>query len=162
MVLVGIANENEFYSAHYLDAILKQDLKQVAQRWKATEDTGEKSPDRQLGSLSKDYFRLRDQLVKTRDVDEQLALQRDLTKRLLAVLGYDWQPQLKLVADEQLLPIGGSWLLFHRYWLTGLVSLPLLAWMGFFILVFPRLARESGLLAEMQRTHTDTNPLSKW
>ncbi len=49
--------------------------------------------------------------------------------------------------------IGGSWFLFHRYWLTGLVSLPILAWMGFFILVFPKLARESGMLAEMKQAH---------
>ena len=62
MALPGIANENEFYSAHYLDAILKEDLKDVAKRWKAeavAEDDGSddsdgtagKSPDQALGSL---------------------------------------------------------------------------------------------------------------
>jgi hypothetical protein len=35
--------------------------------------------------------------------------------------------------------ISGSWLLLHRVWLTGLVALPVLAWMGFFLLVYPRL-----------------------
>ncbi|MBF2086643.1 DUF6737 family protein [Thermoleptolyngbya sp. C42_A2020_037] len=35
--------------------------------------------------------------------------------------------------------IGGSWLLLHRVWLTGLVAVPVLAWMGFFVLVYPRL-----------------------
>ena len=49
--------------------------------------------------------------------------------------------------------MGGSWLLFHRYWLTGLVSLPMLAWMGFFILVFPKLARESGMVEQMKREY---------
>jgi hypothetical protein len=53
--------------------------------------------------------------------------------------------------------IGASWLLLHRYWITGLVAIPLIAWMGFFILVFPKLARESGLLAEMAvETRTNT------
>jgi hypothetical protein len=47
--------------------------------------------------------------------------------------------------------IAASWLLGHRYWLTGLVALPLVAWMGFFILVFPQLARESGLLDAMKQ-----------
>ncbi|MEM9505612.1 MAG: DUF6737 family protein [Cyanobacteria bacterium P01_E01_bin.43] len=42
----------------------------------------------------------------------------------------------------------GSWLLFHRYWLTGLVGLPMMTWMGFFLLVYPRLMAESGLLEE--------------
>ncbi|MEB3272577.1 MAG: DUF6737 family protein [Prochlorothrix sp.] len=32
-----------------------------------------------------------------------------------------------------------SWLIFHRYWLTTIVALPLLAWMGFFLLLYPRL-----------------------
>ena len=49
--------------------------------------------------------------------------------------------------------IAGSWLLLHRYWITGLVALPLLAWMGFFLLVFPKAAAESGLLEEMKRSH---------
>lgn len=49
--------------------------------------------------------------------------------------------------------MGGSWLLFHRYWLTGLVSLPMLAWMGFFLLVFPKLALESGMVEEMKQAH---------
>ena len=49
--------------------------------------------------------------------------------------------------------LGSSWLLFHRYWLTGLVSLPMLALMGFFILAFPKLARETGLLEEMRKEH---------
>ena len=35
--------------------------------------------------------------------------------------------------------ISGSWLLFHRYWFTGLVSLPVVTWMTFFLLVYPRL-----------------------
>ncbi|RMF68750.1 MAG: hypothetical protein D6742_04280 [Cyanobacteria bacterium J069] len=35
--------------------------------------------------------------------------------------------------------IGGSWLLLHRVWLTGLVAVPVLVWMGFFLLVYPRL-----------------------
>ena len=58
MPLTGIANENEFYSAYYLDAILKEDLKGVAQRWKEQAQT----PDRQLGSLRQDYFKLRQRI----------------------------------------------------------------------------------------------------
>lgn len=42
--------------------------------------------------------------------------------------------------------IAGSWWLFHRYWLTGIVAVPILAWMGFFLLLFPRLVAEAGLL----------------
>ena len=34
--------------------------------------------------------------------------------------------------------VGGSWLLLHRLWLTGLVAVPIGLWMGFFVLVWPR------------------------
>jgi hypothetical protein len=47
--------------------------------------------------------------------------------------------------------IAGSWLIFHRYWLTGLVAIPFSAWMGFFILLYPKLMRESGLLEKIEK-----------
>ncbi|AFY54812.1 hypothetical protein Riv7116_2294 [Rivularia sp. PCC 7116] len=44
--------------------------------------------------------------------------------------------------------ISGSWLLFHKVWLTILVSIPLLTWMGFFLLIYPKaymeMIREQG------------------
>jgi hypothetical protein len=38
--------------------------------------------------------------------------------------------------------IGGSWLLLHRVWLTVLVTVPVLIWMGYFLLVYPRLMNQ--------------------
>lgn len=44
--------------------------------------------------------------------------------------------------------ISASWLLFHKIWLTILVSIPLLTWMGFFLLIYPKaymeMIREQG------------------
>jgi very-short-patch-repair endonuclease len=102
MLLTGIANENEFYSAYYLDAILKEDLKGVAQRWK--EQAEEQTPDRQLGSLRQDYFKLRER-QRVRDEAEQRSLQRDFFRRVLEILGYEWNPQLQVLDDDSLLPI---------------------------------------------------------
>ncbi|MBW4484803.1 MAG: hypothetical protein KME14_19890 [Tildeniella torsiva UHER 1998/13D] len=42
--------------------------------------------------------------------------------------------------------VGGSWLLLHRLWLTGLMSIPIGVWMGFFLLLWPRLMRDAGYL----------------
>ena len=39
--------------------------------------------------------------------------------------------------------IGGSGWLFHRLWLTLLLAIPVLIWMGFFLLIYPRLMRDS-------------------
>ncbi|AFY37288.1 hypothetical protein Lepto7376_0914 [[Leptolyngbya] sp. PCC 7376] len=41
--------------------------------------------------------------------------------------------------------IAGSWLLFHRYWLTSIVAIPLGAWMIFFILVYPKMMAEMSI-----------------
>ncbi|MDB9526606.1 hypothetical protein PN498_11440 [Oscillatoria sp. CS-180] len=42
--------------------------------------------------------------------------------------------------------IAGSWLLFHRYWLTGLVALPITTWMVFFVVIWPRLIINANLI----------------
>ncbi|MCG9892850.1 MAG: hypothetical protein MH252_17465 [Thermosynechococcaceae cyanobacterium MS004] len=38
---------------------------------------------------------------------------------------------------------GGSWLLLHRVWVTALVALPIGAWMGFFLLLWPKLMQQA-------------------
>jgi len=42
--------------------------------------------------------------------------------------------------------IGGSWLLLHRWWLTLIVAIPVALWMGFLILLYPRLVKAAGAL----------------
>lgn len=52
----------------------------------------------------------------------------------------------------------GSWLLLNRYWITGIVAMPVLAWMGFFLLLWPRAMHHSGMLEElaMAKSVSDT------
>jgi hypothetical protein len=38
--------------------------------------------------------------------------------------------------------ISGSWLLFKVIWLSVLVAVPISAWMGFFVIIFPKLAMQ--------------------
>ncbi|QSJ19422.1 hypothetical protein JYQ62_12280 [Nostoc sp. UHCC 0702] len=47
--------------------------------------------------------------------------------------------------------ISGSWLLFKNIWITILVSIPVLIWMGFFLLIWPQLMIRSGILESYQR-----------
>ncbi|MBD2295378.1 hypothetical protein H6G06_18350 [Anabaena sphaerica FACHB-251] len=44
--------------------------------------------------------------------------------------------------------ISGSWLIFKLIWLTILVAIPLLIWMGFFLLIWPQLMIKSGILEQ--------------
>lgn len=48
--------------------------------------------------------------------------------------------------------ISGSWLLFKTIWVTIIVAVPLLTWMGFFLLIWPKLMIESGVLESYERS----------
>ncbi|XZN90717.1 MAG: DUF6737 family protein [Microcoleus sp.] len=48
--------------------------------------------------------------------------------------------------------ISGSWFLLKTVWITVIVAIPLLAWMGFFLLVWPRLMLSSGILEKYQES----------
>jgi hypothetical protein len=41
--------------------------------------------------------------------------------------------------------VGGSWVAFQKVWLTVLIGLPISAWMGFFLILYPRLMQREEL-----------------
>ncbi len=105
-ILTGTTNENEFYSHHYLDAVLQNDLKEVVERWKLREDeTGVKPPSKEIASLKADYFKLRNQLGKEKDPQERLSLQRHWFSSFFQALSYEFKRTYKVLDDEQLIPI---------------------------------------------------------
>ena len=107
--LTGITNANEFYSHHYLDAILTDDLKEVAKRWKEQATASEdKTPPERLGSLTKTYFRALNQWEAEDQAPERLLLQQQWLSQFLEVLGYKFFPQVKPLEDEAVLPIIGE------------------------------------------------------
>jgi len=53
-----------------------------------------------------------------------------------------WWCQPWSIVLTGIVSIGGSWLLFHRFWVTGLVAIPVLTWMVYFLLVYPQLFRQ--------------------
>ena len=106
MLLTGIINENEFYSHHYLDAILQNDLKDVVKRWnELAEETGDKSPPKAIASLKTDYFKTRSQISQEKDILERLSLQREWFSRFFSILGYEYQPTEKVLDDDEIIPI---------------------------------------------------------
>ncbi len=40
--------------------------------------------------------------------------------------------------------IAGSWIVFKTVWLTVIISIPILVWMGFFLLLWPALIVRGG------------------
>ncbi|MEW6166494.1 MAG: class I SAM-dependent DNA methyltransferase [Pseudomonadota bacterium] len=89
--LTGIDNANEFFSQHYLDEVLEQDLKPLFERWK--QEGAQASPAR-LRAMAGDYFRIRERLDRTRVLAERLPLLHELAEKLMTALGYELHPQV--------------------------------------------------------------------
>src|SRR5690348_749174 len=87
-ILTGIENSNDFYSQHYLDEVLEQDLKALFARWKEASD----SPPAKLSAMRPDYLRFRDRAVKAKTQSERLAALMDIAQPLLAARGYQLHP----------------------------------------------------------------------
>jgi len=113
--LTGISNENEFYTHHYLSAILENDLKELFAKWSAQEEQSStdgqpatwRTPYAKLGGLSKLYFVLRNRLEKTTQPAAIQQAQHEFFTKLLDALGYQFAPTLKPL-DEGAVPILGE------------------------------------------------------
>jgi len=104
--ITGITNENEFYTHHYLSAILENDLKAVFKEWKRQEDEEEiGQPYIRLRSLRKEYFTTHALLEKEKNTSKRLTIQREFLARLLDPLGYQYHPQLVELDDGATLPL---------------------------------------------------------
>ena len=103
---VGIQNEHEFYSDHYLAEIFDQDLKRTTGRWRQeAEDREEpgKTPDAALRGLKDEYFEFRAEFDAEQDDRKRIELQRGWFRKLLTALGHEWHPHnLPLATDEEL------------------------------------------------------------
>lgn len=107
--ITGITNENEFYTHHYLSAILENDLKEVFKEWKRKEDEEETTqPYIRLRSLRKDFFTAHALLEKEKNIAKRLTIQREFLARLLDSLGYQYHPQMVDLDDEGTIPLIGD------------------------------------------------------
>jgi len=125
---IGLSNENEFYSHHYLSEVFTGDIRQTLDAWVAMEaqakesyaqeavsasnDEQKKAPYNGLKSLSRDYFTMREQMRRAVSgkvaANKRVALQRQFFQRLLTVLGYTYQPQNLVLEDNTEIPILGA------------------------------------------------------
>ena len=92
---IGIANENEFYSHHYLSEVLKGDIRERLEQWAAAEETHpeQRAPYRQLASWASQWFALRNASSYGGTAAEQLERFRQVQQGLLRALGYAITPR---------------------------------------------------------------------
>lgn len=95
--ITGLENTNEFYSQHYLDEIVENDLKPLFNRWKEQGAASPVSRVRTAGGAA--YFRARERFVSERKAADRLPLLIDLVQPLLQAIGYGIAPQELESAD---------------------------------------------------------------
>ncbi|WAL61421.1 DUF6737 family protein [Thermocoleostomius sinensis] len=67
-----------------------------------------------------------------------------------------WWCQPWSIVLTGIVAIGGSWWLLRLVWVTVLVAIPVLVWMGFFLLIYPQvMANDLANLANEQTQASD-------
>ena len=91
---VGIVNENEFYSHHYLAEVFKGDIRERLEQWAAAEeaDPAQRAPFKQLASWAGQWFALRNAGTRSGAAAEQLDSFQQVQQGLFQALGYAHHP----------------------------------------------------------------------
>jgi type I restriction-modification system DNA methylase subunit len=104
---LGINNENEFYSAHYLAEVFKGDINEVLTAWKTQEESDEeteedyRAPYNRLKLLARDYFAMRERSQRERNHKKATDMQREFFKQLCSVLDLPWNPHNRRVTSDK-------------------------------------------------------------
>ena len=92
--LTGIQNVGEFYSHHYLDALLENDLKSLFTRWRADEEeettdstTTTDAPDRALNRCATPFFEAKSRALRERRMENRWRVSYRIHVQLLEALG---------------------------------------------------------------------------
>src|SRR5438552_16267400 len=93
---VGITNENEFYSHHYLSEVFKGDIRERLEQWAAAEEAHpeQRAPYKQLASWAPQWFALRNAGTRGGAAAEQRDSFQHVQQGRLQALGYAIAPRL--------------------------------------------------------------------
>lgn len=107
--MIGIENVNEFYTTHYLEAILAGDIAPHLERFKAAakDEDDAAAPWRRLGRLQQPFFAHLSQLAGLRPADARVRAHHEMAARLLDALGYELRPRHRFT-DAGPLPVLGA------------------------------------------------------
>jgi len=105
--LTGIGNVNEFYSHHYLDALLEGDLKGLLSRWEqAEEEENRTPPHKALSGCSEEYFKAKARAAATATVEDRFTETHPINVKLAEALGYPYHSgEYELIEGDLAVPV---------------------------------------------------------
>lgn len=104
--LTGIRNVGEFYSNHYLTALLEGDLKSTLKAWAAAEkEGGAKTPAKRVAALANKFFTWQGEAAGASDVQTRLGPAQTLHAHLLEALGYTRRPGVEEIGEGEVIPV---------------------------------------------------------
>jgi len=97
---LGIQNENEFYSAHYLSEVFDGDIRELINQWQAQEQHDRETnqsvifepPYQRLRNLARPYFKAHEKIQRERSLKASLEERRELHQQLLSALDIPFTP----------------------------------------------------------------------
>lgn len=88
--LTGILSVNEYYTHHYLNTILEEDIKDIVKKFKEQSDASdERTPWSKLKELSKKYYTLNEKMNREKSLQNRFTAQHEFIVNLYQSLGYD-------------------------------------------------------------------------
>ncbi|MGJ0320816.1 Eco57I restriction-modification methylase domain-containing protein [Aliarcobacter cryaerophilus] len=107
MNLVGITNENEFYTNHYLSEIFEKDTSDQISSWqdKENQDENYKTPFKRLRGIGPSYLELLKELnKKSSKTEDKIKAQREFMRAFLDIFDYEYK-QESIEIDEFSVPL---------------------------------------------------------
>ena len=122
MNFIGINNENEFYSQHYMAEIFAGDIRDVLGNWQQRENEARdaavtdqdrqqawRTPWTQLNQRARELQQLQNEYQHERQAAERLRLGREIIRSLCTVLALPFEPQAAYIEHrENYLPVLGT------------------------------------------------------
>ena len=99
IVLNGIKNVGDFYSPHYMDALLEGDLKGLYSSWAEAEQEKKRTPPKGLAALERLFFDTKARVRRTVRVEDRYREARELHRSVLEALGYELAPCIVEIAS---------------------------------------------------------------
>lgn len=122
MNLIGISNENEFYSQHYMAEIFTGDIRSILEQWQQQETQAReqaiteqdqrnawRTPWNQLSQAARDILQLQNEITRSTKPSEQLSLGREVLSQLLGLLALPYAPRAQFIEhSHSFLPLLGE------------------------------------------------------